>query len=70
MDTAVKRFGENLRAARRERGWTQEQLAHEAGIAPVQVSRIERGAREVRLTTILRLVHALAVPAERLLGDL
>lgn len=59
MDPAVRRFGENVRAARTAKGWTQEDLAHEAGLAPVQVSRIERGVREVRLTTFLRLLVAL-----------
>ena len=59
MDPAVMRFGENVRAARAAKGWTQEELAHKTGLAPVQVSRIERGVREVRLTTLLRLLVAL-----------
>jgi len=58
MDRAVERFGENVRAARKARGWTQEDLAHRSGLATVQVSRIERGVREIRLTTLLRLVDA------------
>ncbi len=69
MDREVKRFGENVRAARQAKGWTQEELAHETGLAPVQVSRIERGVREVRLTTFLRLVAALDAP-DRLLDGL
>ena len=66
---AVERFGANVRAARLKRGLTQEELAERSGLAPVQVSRIERGKREVRLTTIIRLVRALDVtPAELLKG--
>jgi transcriptional regulator with XRE-family HTH domain len=68
MDRAVKRFGANVRAARNAKGWTQEELAHETGLAPVQVSRIERGVREVRLTTFLRLVAALDAPDHLLDG--
>jgi transcriptional regulator with XRE-family HTH domain len=65
----VERFGRNVRAARVARGWTQEELAGHSGLAPVQVSRIERGVREVRLTTLLRLITALEVsPAELLAG--
>lgn len=64
MDQTVKRFGENVRAARNARGWTQEELAHESGLAPVQVSRIERGVREIRLTTLVRLLAALEVAPE------
>ena len=70
MDQTVKRFGANVRAARRAKGWTQEDLAHASGLATVQVSRVERGVREVRLTTILSLISALGVPPDRLLDGL
>lgn len=64
---AAERFGANVRAARVARGWTQEDLAHKTGLASVQVSRIERGRREVRLTTLLRLVAALDMTPNDLL---
>jgi HTH-type transcriptional regulator/antitoxin HipB len=70
MDRAVEQFGQNVRAARMARGWTQEELAHESGLAPVQVSRIERGVREIRLTTLVRLLAALDAPPDRLLDGL
>lgn len=70
MDRAVKRFGANVRAARKAKGWTQEELAHESGLAPVQVSRIERGVREIRLTTLLRLLAALDASPDLLLDGL
>lgn len=59
-----------MRAARIARGWTQEELAHRTGLATVQVSRIERGRREVRLTTLLRLVDALDLAPNELLEGL
>ena len=65
----VERFGQNVRQARLARGWTQEDLADRTGLATVQVSRIERGRREVRLTTLVRLVRALDVaPSDLLRG--
>lgn len=64
---AVEQFGANVRAARQERGWTQEDLAHRTGLATVQVSRIERGRREVRLTTLLRLLKAFEMKPDELL---
>lgn len=70
MDGAVAQFGENVRAARKARGWTQEDLAGKAGLAVVQVSRIERGKREIRLTTLLRLLAALETSPDELLTDL
>jgi transcriptional regulator with XRE-family HTH domain len=70
MDRAVKRFGANVREARKAKGWTQEELAHESGLAPVQISRIERGVREIRLTTLVQLLAALDVSPDRLLDGL
>ncbi len=65
----LERFGQNVRKARLARGWTQERLAHESGLAYPQVSRIERGKREIRLRTFVKLVRALDVsPAELLDG--
>jgi transcriptional regulator with XRE-family HTH domain len=49
---------------------TQEELAERSGLSSVQISRIERGVREVRLSTILRLLAALEVTPDVLLGDL
>jgi ribosome-binding protein aMBF1 (putative translation factor) len=63
-------FGANVRAARRRKGWTQEDLSGKAGLAVVQISRIERGTREVRLTTIVRLLDALEVSADELFAGL
>ncbi len=58
-----------MRRARLARGWTQEELAHQTGLASVQISRIERGVREVRLTTLLRLLQALELSPDELLTD-
>jgi transcriptional regulator with XRE-family HTH domain len=70
MPSQVEKFGRNLRAARQERGWTQEELAEKANLASVQISRVERGVREVRLTTLLRLIAALETTPARLFEDL
>jgi transcriptional regulator with XRE-family HTH domain len=70
VESALVLFGRNVRAARLAQGWTQEELAHRSGLASVQVSRIERGKREVRITTLLRLVRALDVSADELLNGL
>jgi len=70
MDNAIQRFGENVRRARHERGWTQEDLSARTGLAVVQISRIERGKREIRLTTLIRLLDAFDVSPETLLSGL
>jgi transcriptional regulator with XRE-family HTH domain len=70
MDDAIQQFGENVRRARHERGWTQEDLSARTGLAVVQISRIERGKREIRLTTLIRLLDAFDVTPEALLHSL
>jgi transcriptional regulator with XRE-family HTH domain len=70
MDNAIEQFGENVRRARHERGWTQEDLSARTGLAVVQISRIERGKREIRLTTLIRLLDAFDVAPEMLLRGL
>jgi transcriptional regulator with XRE-family HTH domain len=67
MDDALQRFGENVRRARKERCWSQEYLALKTGLAMAQISRIERGKREIRLRTLIRLLDAFDAPPEVLL---
>lgn len=52
-------FGERLRTARQTAGLTQEELAERAGIDRPAVSEIERGLRDARLSTLLRIESAL-----------
>ncbi|MEV7394367.1 helix-turn-helix transcriptional regulator [Streptomyces sp. NPDC091215] len=52
-------FGERLRAARQTAGLTQEELAERAGIDRPAYSEIERGLRDARLSTLLRIESAL-----------
>lgn len=70
MESPVERFGKNVRALRVEKGWTQEDLADRAELTSVQISRVERGVREIRLTTLVRLVKALETTPGKLLDGL
>lgn len=49
-DIYLKRFGNNLRRIRKDKGFTMETVAHEAEIEYRQLGRIERG--EVNTTNI------------------
>jgi transcriptional regulator with XRE-family HTH domain len=54
------RFGLSVRALRRRRGWTQDQLAGRARVSRSAVSRIERGeADRLTLRALLRITDAL-----------
>jgi transcriptional regulator with XRE-family HTH domain len=59
-------FGTNLREARQEARLSQDELAARTGFHRTELSLIERGGREPRLGTMLKICSALAVPPERL----
>ena len=62
-------FAQNVSRARKRRHLTQEEVSHRSGIHATEVSRIERGLRDPRVTTLLRLADALEVsPAVLLRG--
>lgn len=52
-------IGQIIRSLRGEKGWSQEQLAHEAGMAPSHISRIERGQRRLPNTRLDAIATAL-----------
>jgi transcriptional regulator with XRE-family HTH domain len=62
-------FGKRLREVRREHGMSQDQLADQAGMHATTISRMERGLREPRVTTVLRLADGLGVHPGRLLEE-
>jgi transcriptional regulator with XRE-family HTH domain len=61
-------LGTNLRAARAKLELTQEQVAERSGVHPTEVSRIEAGKRDPRISTLRRLARALEVPPGDLLN--
>jgi transcriptional regulator with XRE-family HTH domain len=67
MDAKMQ-LAANLRRLRKERCWSQEMLAHFAGLHPTEVSRLERGLREPRLRTVMQVASALRVPVQDLIA--
>ena len=62
-----KQVGLNVQKIRRERGWSQEELAFESGLHRTYISGIERGARNPTILVIDQLASALDVSPARLL---
>jgi transcriptional regulator with XRE-family HTH domain len=56
-----QQFGLNLAAERKTAGLSQEDLAFRADLHRTEVSLIERGLREPRLETFLKLSRGLGV---------
>ncbi len=69
MPTPLERFSRNLRAQRLRAGLSQEALGYECALHRTEISLLERGGREPRLTTIVKLARALKVgPCDLLAG--
>jgi transcriptional regulator with XRE-family HTH domain len=66
MDDYCAAFGVHLRSLRLERGLSQEEVAHRAGVHVTYLSGIERGNRNPSLRNIRRLALALGVSAGEL----
>ena len=55
-------LGANVRKAREQRGWSQEELADRSGIHRTYVSGVERGARNPTIKIIAAIAVALELP--------
>lgn len=65
----LRLVGRNIGQARKDRGWSQEQLAAASGLHRTYVGGIERGERNVSLKNLARIAAALEVHPSTLLLD-
>lgn len=83
MDTDIRRrVGNRIRALRKRRGWSQEELGARASLHSTYIGGIERGERNVSLLNLAKIAQALQIemaelltfpfdePAERTLREL
>ena len=58
-DTGFEEFkiGALIQQARKERGMTQEQLAEKVGTSKGNISKIENSAKDVRFSTIKKIIE-------------
>lgn len=62
--------GERVRQLRKEKGWSQEELANRCGVSLNFIGQIERGTRSMSLDTFAKLCTELETTADALLwGD-
>lgn len=64
---AAVKLGKHIRELRYAREWTQEDLAERSGMNSVQISHLENGRNEAKVSTILRLAKAFGITAGELL---
>ncbi len=60
-----QRIGQRVRTLRKNRGWTQQELAHRAKTSSSYLGQVERGQRDVGVSVLDRIATALGVS----LGD-
>ena len=61
-------IGDNIRTARKRKGFTQEELANQIGVTPQAVSRWESGSGMPDITMIVPVAQVLSVSADMLFG--
>ena len=67
MGTSLRqRLGQRIRALRKARGWTQEELGHRAGMDYKYLGAIERGERNFPVDVLARLASGLGAPVHAL----
>lgn len=65
----LKAIGRRIKAAREQKGLTQEALAELVDLSPMHISVIERGFKPTKLDTFCNIANVLDVSADTLLQD-
>jgi len=67
MADPKKLFGAKVRSVRKERDWSQEELADACELDRTYIGGIERGERNVSIMNIAKIAQALGVQASSLI---
>ena len=70
IEVIYKELGQRIRAARKDRGMSQERLATESSIDRSHMGFIEQGRRKPTLATITKIARTLNVSLEELFRGL
>ena len=62
-------FGDNLKRLRRDKGWTQGELADKAGLKTSHIPKLENDSGDPKLSTLYKLMNAFECSADTLLMD-
>ena len=66
MEIDYKVIGQRIKEARRKKGWSQERLSEEIGVAVTYISRVERG-NQINLKRLAQISNVLGVKLEYLI---
>ena len=62
-------LGARIKELRKDRGWSQRDLAAQANVSQTRLSKYENGTHQVPLGALARIARALALPVDALLPD-
>lgn len=62
-----KKYSETVRKLRKQKGWSQEELAEKAKLDPKSIVQIENAKRNPTLKTLQKIASALNVSISKLL---
>jgi transcriptional regulator with XRE-family HTH domain len=65
----VEKVGQRVRQLRSEKGWTQSELAAACGLQQSYIGQIERGEKNITISTLERLLDALGVSCTVFFGN-
>lgn len=64
------KIGDNIRAARKQRGYSQEEFADIAGFSRSYYTEIETGKRNISILNLIKIMEALKVDPKEIIGFL
>ena len=66
LESALRNFGENVRARREAQDLSQEKLAELAKLDRTYISGVERGRRNLSILSAIRIAKGLGLPVSKL----
>lgn len=66
MNNILCELGNNIRAERNRRNFSQMELAELIGVSVPHISKIESGHSDIKFTTLISILKALDIPFEKL----
>ena len=66
---ALQLLGRTIRRLRKQRGLSQMKLAELSGVHLNEISNVERGERDARATSLLKIARGLNVPVTALFDE-
>jgi transcriptional regulator with XRE-family HTH domain len=66
----LQQLGENIREARKQRGYSQEEFAYMAGFSRSYYTEIETGKRNISILNLIKIIKTLKADPNELIGFL